>query len=265
MDSVLEVHPFPKLVEYIQENFPHIPIVPVQRRHFNDKNGKELINKYCSTQSKNLQQIIVRKYYALAAASAVLSYLKTVNMLMFGKSCLKLNYQTKHNGLMMDNSTSTRLELLYSLSSDVGESKRFNSLFSILNNCMTRIGRRHLRANILEPSCDIAFIKNRQDQIKVIIENKEVLTLLKESLTPFNNIDRVLKISYIVPQDDCEKSMELNIQAAFLLKSVMIAIGPLMEACEATHSLIFVDMKDVSVIYLLLLDQYLIFFNRFST
>lgn len=248
MDTTLEVHPFPKLVEFIKDNFSHIAIVPVQRRHFNDKNAMELINKHCSTKSKNLQQVIIaRKYYALAAASAVLSYLKTVNLLVFGKNCLKLNYQTKHNGLMMDNLTSSQLELLYSLSSYVGESKRYNSLFSILNNCVTRIGQRHLRANILEPSCDIQLIKNRQDQIKVLIEKIEVLRLLKEALVPFNNVDRLLKISYIVPQDDSEKAMEINIQAAFLLKNILVAIGPLIEACETTYSLNFEDMKNVRI------------------
>lgn len=79
--------------------------------------------------------------------------------------------------LLPDTATSKRLELCYSTSLDP-ESKQF-SLFHMLNKCVTRIGQRHLRANILEPSCSLAFIEKRQEQIKILISKSELRALLK--------------------------------------------------------------------------------------
>jgi DNA mismatch repair protein MSH4 len=176
-DTIFDTQPLPKLIEFIKESFSHIQMIPIQRKHFNDKTALELISLYGSAKSNNIQQIIARKYYALSATSALLTYLKTVNMLVFAKNCLKLEYQAKHGGMLIDTATSIRLELLYSTSIDP-ESRQF-SLFHILNRCVTRIGQRHLRANILEPSCNIKFIQKRQEQIKVLMESPELLMILK--------------------------------------------------------------------------------------
>lgn len=92
---------------------------------------------------------------------------------------------------------------------------------------VTRIGQRHLRANILEPSCDIEFIKKRQDQIKVLIGNEELMAHLKENLLNFRNVESLLKISCITPADDAEKALQTNIQMALLLKNCLEAVKPL--------------------------------------
>lgn len=144
-DTIFETVPLPKLIQLIKESFNHISIIPIQRRHFNDQLGLDQITTFCSRKSKNILQIIPRKYYCLSAASALLSYLKNVNMISFAKNCLRIEYQTKQDGMMIDTQTSARLELLYSLSNDASAIKKF-SLFAILNHCQTRIGQRHLRA-----------------------------------------------------------------------------------------------------------------------
>jgi DNA mismatch repair ATPase MutS len=64
-------------------------------------------------------------------------------MMSFVNNCCQ--YQTKQGGMMIETQTSVRLELLYSLSNETTEVKKF-SLFSIFNHCQTRIGQRHLRA-----------------------------------------------------------------------------------------------------------------------
>lgn len=177
-DTIFETLPLPKLIELIKDSFGHVHIIPIQRRHFNDKIGMELIARFCSTKSNNILQVIARKYYCLSSASALLNFLKTVNLITFGQNCLKLDYQTKQGGMMIDTATSSRLELLYSQSNETNATKKF-SLFAILNRCVTKIGQRHLRANILEPSCDINFIRNRQEQVKIMIENNELLLQIK--------------------------------------------------------------------------------------
>lgn len=243
-DTIFETVPLPKLVLLIRESFGHIDIVPVQRRHFNDKLGLEQLTTFSSRKSKNIIQIIARKYYCLSASSALLSYLKNVNLLSFGENCLHVQYQTKQGGMLIDTLTSSRLELLYSQSNEASAVKKF-SLYAILNNAETRIGQRHLRANILEPSCNIDFIRNRQEQIKILLENEELLQQLKENLRNFRSVDQLLKISYVVPANDCEKAIETNINMALLLKFCLEAVKPLANLIQRTVSESFEESRQL--------------------
>lgn len=224
-DTIFETVPLPKIIEIIRENFSNIMIIPVQRRHFNDKTGLQQISNLCSRKSFNILQVIARKYYCLSAASALLTYLKNVNLVSFAEKCLKIEYQTK-GGMMIDTQTSTRLELLYTLNVDVNAAKKF-SLFTLLNKCETRIGQRHLRANILEPSCDINFIERRHAQIKVFMKNEALQTEIKENLQKFRNVETLLKISCITSMNDQRQALQTNIHLAILLKNVLEAVKPL--------------------------------------
>lgn len=243
-DTIFETRPLSKLVQIISETFSHITILPVQRRHFNDKLGLELITDYCSRNSHNILQIIARKYYCLSSASALFSYLKHINTLTFQKNGLRIDYQTKQGGMMIDTQTSTRLELLYSLSPETNAVKSF-SLFAILNHCQTKIGQRHLRANILEPSCSTDFIINRQEQIKVLMESQDTLNDLKENLQNFRNIEQLLKISCVVPADNCEKAIETNIATAILLKQCLESVEPLSKVLQTTVSESFEESRQL--------------------
>jgi DNA mismatch repair protein MSH4 len=147
---------------------------------------------------------------------------------------LKVEYQNKQGGMMIDNEAASRLELLYSLSNEKS-SKKF-SLFSVLNKRETSIGQRHLRANILEPSCNLEYIRNRQEQIKVLIESEHLVLSLKECLQRFRSVDRLLKISCITPANDIEKAIETNIQLALMLKQCLEAVNPLHEIIQNSVS-----------------------------
>ncbi|KAL7039371.1 hypothetical protein ACKWTF_009888 [Chironomus riparius] len=240
-DTIFETVPLPKLIERIKENFPNISIIPIQRRHFNDKFGYEQISKLCSRKSFNILQIISRKYYCLSSASALLSYLKNVALVNFAESCLKVDYQTK-GGMMIDTQTSVRLELLYSLNTESSASKKF-SLYDLLNKCETRIGQRHLRANILEPSCDVEFIEKRHEQIKILIDNEDAQTCLKENLKNFRMVETLLKISCITPVNDLEKAIQTNIHLALLLKNSLEAVKPLAAIVSELSSESFEDAQ----------------------
>lgn len=145
---------------------------------------------------------------------------------------------------MIDTQTSTRLELLYSLSPEANAIKNF-SLFATLNHCQTRIGQRHLRANILEPSCNEDFIINRQEQIKVLMESQDILFELRENLQKFRSVDQLLKISCVVPVDNGEKAMETNIAMAILLKQSLESIEPLSNVLQTTASESFEESRQL--------------------
>lgn len=100
-DTILETSPVPKLLVFIRETFGNVQLIPIQRKHFSDTKALELIKMYCSKKTNNLGQVVSKKYYALSAASALLTHLRTSNMLAFGRNCLKLQYEAKHLGMLI--------------------------------------------------------------------------------------------------------------------------------------------------------------------
>ncbi|KAG5683991.1 hypothetical protein PVAND_013244 [Polypedilum vanderplanki] len=232
-----------KLVYLIRDIFPNIQLIPVQRRHFNDKSGFEQISTLCSQKSFNLLQIIARKYYCLSSAGALLSYLKNVSLMNFAAKCLKIDYQTK-GGMMIDTQTSVKLELLYSLNFDSRSAKKL-SLYGLLNKCETSVGQRHLRANILEPSCDIEVISKRHEQIKIFIENETLQTEMKEILQKFKSAESLLKVSCISADNDPQKALQFNIHLALLMKNILEAVNPLALVVSKLVSEAFEDARRV--------------------
>lgn len=233
-DTMLE-NPKPQLVELIDENFPNIQLIPIQRRLFNDVNGLDTVTHLANRLSENILQVVSKKYYSLSAAAALLEYFKAILFVNFVRGTLKVEYQTKQHGILIDINTSIRLELLYSLSNESNAIKKF-SLFSMINHCVTSIGKRHLRAQILEPSCNIDFIRTRQEQVKVLLENGEILAELSEKLLLFRNVHQLLKVSYVRPPGNNEKVLETNIQLAILLKQCLEGVEPLLLIVKKTVS-----------------------------
>lgn len=74
--------------------------------------------------------------------------------------------------MSLDVESSDRLELLYPLS-DTDEKR--SCLYGVLNNCVTAIGKRNLRAKILQPTCDIPTIESINQCIKELMLKDDVL------------------------------------------------------------------------------------------
>lgn len=75
----------------------------------------------------------------------------------------------------IDFNTALRLELVLNGSLNIK-----NTLYDVLNHCITIGGQRRLRASILQPSSDIQLIHCRQDAIEEILNSqKQDIILLK--------------------------------------------------------------------------------------
>lgn len=85
-----------KLVKFIREEFPKMPLVAVPRRHFSDTEGMDMIKKYCSDKYNYVKDEVASKYYALSAASGLQKYLHVIHNIYFKENGLKLEFEAKY-------------------------------------------------------------------------------------------------------------------------------------------------------------------------
>lgn len=90
-----------------------------------------------------------------------------------------------------------QLEILQPIHSST---EKRTCLFGVLDNCVTQIGKRVLRSIILQPSCDLDFIKSTHKCIAELRENPILLASIEEHLRSFQHVDRLSQIAYSAKQ-----------------------------------------------------------------
>lgn len=122
----------------------------------------------------------------------MLKYLQFVKVIKFASKTLQMIYETKYGCMMIDMDTSNRLELLFPY---CATKEKKCCLYGILNSCVTQIGKRMLRAKILQPYSDIKQIKIIQDCIKELIRNCQVQVKLEVRNLRIFIMNKLLRIS----------------------------------------------------------------------
>lgn len=90
-----------------------------------------------------------------------------------------------------------------------------------MNHCVTSLGKRTMRARILEPMCDIPSINEVHDCIEELRQDdyiRSVTPLLSNVLRNFNNVERLHKLALVVPRDDDLRVAEVLIRQTLHLK-----------------------------------------------
>lgn len=89
-----------------------------------------------------------------------------------------------------------------------------------MNHCVTSLGKRTLRARILEPMCDIPTINDVHDCIEELRHDDyiELAPILSNILRNLNNVERLHKLALVVPRDDNLRVAEVLIKQTLHLK-----------------------------------------------
>ncbi|KAF3421565.1 hypothetical protein E2986_05621 [Frieseomelitta varia] len=145
------------LYRSIMDKFPETELTPISRVHFNDTIGLERIKSLCNPEYSSVELFVKQKYYALAAAAALLKYVEYAQRIIYTPQSMKIEFQGSPNAATIDLESARSLELVQS---QCGE--RNVSLLGSLDRCLTPMGRKLLRANILQPSCEEQAILERQ-------------------------------------------------------------------------------------------------------
>lgn len=256
-----------KLIKYLREQFPSFAVIKIPRRNFSDTDGIELINKYCSKKFSHTIQSISSKYYALSAVAGLMKFLLHSIHVNFRENSLKLEFDTKYGHLLMGSCTvlvlifdsfntnfnpiirSVDVETTYTLELLNGSSRNrmksiHLSLYDILDQCVTSIGKRTLRAKILEPSCDVPDIKMHQQCIAELNSRKyiDLKSLLAGILKQFNYVERLHKLTLVVPQDDNIRAAEVLINQTIQLRTCLQLVPVLRTKLEPLQSPMMQDI-----------------------
>lgn len=118
----------------------------------------------------SIELLVVRKYFTLAAAAALVKYVEYVENVTLASQSVPMEYQAAGEKMMIDFDTMDNLELLLSQSNKC----EARSLFGILNHCYTFGGKRRLRSAILQPSFIEEDLNHRLDCVTELINNIEL-------------------------------------------------------------------------------------------
>ena len=104
--------------------------------------------------------------------------------------------------LCLSNNTINQLNLV-DHNSQININSKFTSLFDVINNTSTNIGKRLLRDNLLNPLVDIDTINQRYNIVSKLMYNN-LYKLYEEKLNKINDIERLhrkLSLSLLQPAD----------------------------------------------------------------
>ncbi|CAL1285489.1 unnamed protein product [Larinioides sclopetarius] len=217
-----------KLICRIKELFPEMTTVTVQRKYFNETKGLQYIQELCASEYKTVEIEVSPKYYCLAACAALLKYFEFKQNATYATNSLKIVYCTIADTTMISMSTARNLELV---TNELGKAE--HCLYGVLNHTLTPGGDRLLRANILQPPCDLNTINTRLDCISELIEKEELFYDLKSVIGKFVDTENLLSLCVQIPKEENVRSCEQKIANVICMKHTLELVKPLCN-CLAT-------------------------------
>ena len=211
----------------------------IQRRYFSSESGLRTLKHLSiadSLQTIDLQ--LHNKYYVLSAVGALIKYAEYVQNIVFEPSSLKVEYIGVEHAMFIDSRTARHLELVENLVDPEGN----KTLYSVLNYTKTYAGMRLLRANILQPLCDLATIEQRLNAVSELVakENECIFADLSTILARWPNAGRVISLFVHKPLKETKKTMEHRINQ----------IVQLLKLCETIPALAIVLARCSSPVFL---------------
>ncbi|TIC15547.1 hypothetical protein E3Q15_01402 [Wallemia mellicola] len=234
------------LVSRLLEYHKPANVKSIQRKHFNDIKGLDNIDNFILKDvTKDAKMMVLRsKYYAVAAASALFSYLDSVQTTVFEPNSLSISYQEHKGTMFIESQTAQDLELT---TSAVGNAHGM-SLLSLLDSCLSQMGRRLLRSSILQPLSDAKIIENRLDAIQELLLNGDILNAIRSSFKSLKGID-LDKLLMAISKDENKSTaqdheVEKRISQLFTIRSAIHAISNIYYALDGAKSSLLTTLRN---------------------
>uniref|UniRef100_K1PAT4 MutS-like protein 4 n=1 Tax=Magallana gigas TaxID=29159 RepID=K1PAT4_MAGGI len=220
-----------KLFKLVTHQFQNSNVSTVQRKYFNETKGLQFVKQLCVSDFNSVVMELTTKYYCLAAAAALIKYVEFTQNMILAPASINVIFSGCENTTMIDATTAVNLELLQ----NIRDPKSEHTLYGVLNYTKTIGGARLLRANILQPPCDLGTITMRQEVVSELTEKEDVFDNIHTVIARFLDIDHVLSMCVQIPKQETLKTAEANINNIIYLKHILELVDPLRNAlsnCE---------------------------------
>ncbi|KAK3329904.1 muts domain V-domain-containing protein, partial [Apodospora peruviana] len=196
LKTVIEKGSKPTLVQCLTKEYPDVPIVRFDRKHWSEANGLRMAQRFSlHGQTNAIEAALERNFYASCAFSAVMAYAQDQMKVHFTYNSLNIQYSHPVGTLRIDRSVVGSLELLENIRP---KRSKTSTLFGILNTTQTPQGRRLLRSQLLQPSMNASEIVERYNAVEELASEEKLFLELRKGLKALHQIDIERVISWIL-------------------------------------------------------------------
>ncbi|KAJ5716975.1 hypothetical protein N7488_002621 [Penicillium malachiteum] len=231
-----------KLRRMIQENLSDPIFTLLDRRYWSDKTGLEYLNRLAfPDDADSLKLALGGNYFAACCFAAVLKYVESELQRTFVSHSLRIKFEPSEGSMTIDLQTIVSLELIQNLSNV----KSRDSLYGLLNETLTPMGARLLRATILQPSVQRVKLTARYNAVEDLSTKEDMFVSVREALKGFIDADKVLSLVVQVPTKQTIQYVEQSVNNVIMLKTYVSAINNIHQALGAADSELLMSIREL--------------------
>nr|XP_019536182.2 mutS protein homolog 4-like [Aedes albopictus] len=242
------------LPNLIGQILPNVQIVGLPRSFYNDGFAMKHMDSLCCSAFQTLKDTLRAKYYGLAAVGALIRHCFESNLLRLAPKSLQFRYLSKRQTMAIDVECIGHLELIYSLH----KANEKHSLYRLMNHCITSVGKRHLRANLLEPSSSREVLESRLACLDEMLERRDLLCGIQRILRDLVDIGGLMKLAVDVDNTRTTKQNTIHVlNQAKTLRNALRSVPELKSLLEGARCGILQEAKETvaNELYKQLYDQ----------
>ncbi|CAI7670688.1 unnamed protein product [Penicillium palitans] len=218
-----------KLRYIIQENLPDPIFTFLDRRWWSEKTGHEYVERLAFPEEvDSLKVTLGGNYFAACCFAAVLKYVEVELQRSFTAHSLRIRFEPSQGSMTIDLATIVSLEFIQNLQN----AKSKQSLFGLLNETLTPMGARLLRASILQPSTERVKLTARYNAVEDLATKEDMFVSVRQALKGFIDADKVLTAIILAPTKRTIQYVEQSVNNVIMLKTYVSAIKNISKRLE---------------------------------
>jgi DNA mismatch repair protein MutS len=170
---------------------------------------KQFLNKIYEKNNLNIFELLgIEKYkYGTISYILLLQFVYEHNEILIKNIQFpETNWLDQNVYLQLTNTAAEQLHLVNNKSLSKKKDKCFDSLFEVLDNTSTSLGKRYLLNMLMYPIIDVKQLNNLYDMIEYFVNNKPLLNKIESELKEIYDIERIhhkLELNEIKPFELC--------------------------------------------------------------
>ncbi|KAH8431951.1 MutS protein msh4 [Aspergillus melleus] len=236
-----------KLFYIIEENITNTTFTFLDRKSWSDKTGLDYADRLgFPLDIESIKITFGGKYFAACCFAAVVQYVEFELNRTFMAHSLRIRFEPSQGSMSIDLPTIFSLELIQNL--HVRKSRE--SLYGLLNETLTPMGARILRANVLQPSTEESKLLARYDAVEDLSTKEEMFACIRQALKGFVDADKVLTSLILVPTKQTFEYLQQCVNNVIMLKTYVSSIKPVYKALGPAQSDLLLTIREALLQYI---------------